>query len=212
MCKILVSVVIFLFMVGCSTQSVNQPVEWNYFGEDATTVVALVGLSKEGKHKSRAPYHRFIIENEEQSKPLVLKVDNDPGFKESAKDFITETGKYGIVKFQLKPGKYEITRIHSSSPNVSLYNKEKFSIPLVLEPNKTVFLGKFTAHSVTSKGLVGNRVLTGTYWTVDESIPFDVITKKYPELESVEIVQLESTIEFAPYFFSSEDTALNYFK
>ena len=159
------------------------------------------------------PYHSFTIESEESSESLQLKADYDPGFRNSVSDYETKEGKFGYVKLVLKPGAYKITNIASYSPSpyggVNLRAKERFSIPIVLEPNKNYYLGNFTAHNVSAKGGLGNMIAVGAFWVANtDSVPDrPAIEKKYPELSNTIFERYNNTLKSPPYFFATEKEA-----
>jgi hypothetical protein len=207
--KILLTLIAFI-LSACATKPVTLPKTWAYSEPDATTIVAAIGVSKNGNFKSLLPYHFFIIDSEFHKEGLLVKADYDPGFMNSVKDYETIDGKYGLVKFKVKPGKYKIRHVEAYSPvGITINSQEPFEIPFNLEPNKNYYLGTFTAHDIATKGSLGIKSIIGTYWIADTiSEPNKVaIVAKFPELTNIELETFKQPLEFPPYFFRNKNDA-----
>jgi len=90
----------------------------------------------------------------------------------------------------LKPGKYEIYGLRfyyqHGQAGKAFYNKNPFSIPIEIEPNRTTYIGAFTAKGVWDKNIFGKTIPASGFFELTDERERDLgfILSKRPDLDA----------------------------
>jgi hypothetical protein len=112
-----------------------------------------------------------------------------------------------VVTEHLPPGTYEFYKVTASGQGGDVhYSKHVFSLPFVIKPGATTYLGSYTAMLVTEKShswLVGDYDATGgVYFVVSDQHDRDleIARKREPNLPAAGVAVPQARALPAPYF------------
>ena len=159
-----------LVLCGCE----STPIPDDYKGADAGRVVIGIGArSGTGFDLYQLRFRRAGETNGDAGLGAVGWLQSNL-FREQAPDYHTDS-EAGVVQVRSIPaGRYEVFTFLVSDSRGSWFPREEFSIPFVVRPRETVYLGNYRAQRVSGKNLFGMRIPIGAIFVVSDRMQADM--------------------------------------
>jgi hypothetical protein len=148
-------------------------------------------ISKRLNGEDRSPFRDnwIYLRRVGTKEGIVLSISRNGG-ADGLPDF-KKTDILGTTfRIPLKPGKYEIYGLRFFYQNgkveKAFYNKNPFSIPVEIEPNRTTYIGAFTAKGIWDENIFGKKIPASGFFELSDERVRDLgfIRSKRPELDA----------------------------
>lgn len=173
--------------------------------DEAAYLVGSIGVQLSGENRSPNSFSTLFFRQVGDEEKAVLMVSQTPLVRDEV-DYKNAEKRGSVFSLPLKPGRYEIVNVsffyNSGQVEKTYTAEEDFSIPFTIEAGKAYYMGEFLAYGSYGKNIFGITIPAGGFFVINRNTErdLDLLRGKYPELEDIDIVELD-LIEVPPFIY-----------